>query len=318
MSPRSLRLRPLLALAGVLALPAPVLADTPGVGQVVPGNGEDQYFNEAECKGTGTLELSWLLSAPASAGVIRIYATNTEPTKPTDSTVLQCETQDKPGTSPIYAGLIDPPGEIVASSSYTQRTLDVNIGLLAEAGLPGSPIDCTSDGATVHVCVQFYPYQTGTTPASSPSASATGKFILSTKKPATPTGLSLKVGDTRLYAKWSAGSSGAAVADYKVVATPVDTSLPTRSKVSTTTSATVDGLENDKEYAVVVFARSISGTLSTGSDPQNSIPRHVKDFWEVYEEQGGQEQGGCGGPAGPLALLSLAGFAALLRAGRRS
>jgi hypothetical protein len=84
---------------------------------------------------------------------------------------------------------------------------------------------------------------------------------------------------------------------------------------ATGTSGVVDGLVNEQEYEVMVFARSASGTASDPSEAVLGTPKPVDDFWEVYRKAGGTENGGCGGPAGPLALAGLAGV--VLAARRR-
>ncbi|MFO0585327.1 MAG: fibronectin type III domain-containing protein [Anaeromyxobacter sp.] len=314
-----MNVRSLLALAGALALPAAGLADTPGLGQVVPANGEDQYFNKAECSSaTAQIELSWLMSTAITSGIYRIYATNTAPVTSTTGGVTQCEIADKASTPPVYAGQISPPGDIVVGPSDVQMTRKVNLALLANAATADATANCAVDNTIVYVCVHFIRYITPGVPADTVTASATGKLILSTAQPSAPLRPTLKIGDGRLYVSWTAGAAGAAVVDYLVEAKPVTGTAATRTKTSTVTSATVDGLENDTEYAVTVYARSVSGTKSDPSDAVNGIPRHVKDFWELYQDQGGPETGGCGGPAGPLAMLGLAGLAALARARRRS
>ncbi|MFT3914608.1 MAG: fibronectin type III domain-containing protein [Anaeromyxobacteraceae bacterium] len=317
-----MRLTFLLA-AAALALPAATLADVPSqAGQLVPGTSEDQYFNADECKGTGDVKVSWSLAgAVLQSGVVRVYASNTQPVQATGAAFATCEIQDKAATSPIYAGQIDPPGDLIADATFVNRQdQTLNIGKIMAAATTGDAATyCAASTTTVYVCAHFYPYLTGTTtPASSPSAAAWGSFILNTAKPSAPKDLTLKVGDTRLYASWNAGSGGAAVNDYQVIATKAGDTSPTRTKTCAVTNCKVDGLTNDVEYAIVVKARSVSGTLSDASSSQSAIPRHVKDFWEVYDEQGGPETGGCGGPAGPLALAGVAALLVVGRPGRRS
>jgi hypothetical protein len=161
--------------------------------------------------------------------------------------------------------------------------------------------------------VHFYPTSAPDTIA----ASAVGTLFLSTQKPGTPSDLRLGVGETRLRASWKAGSSGATTRDYEVVTTPVNPADPTPGSFTVTgTDATIDGLINFHDYNVVVYARSLSETRSDPSNTVQATPAVVNDFWEVYKDGTGPETGGCGGPAGPLALVAAA--IALAAARRRS
>jgi uncharacterized protein (TIGR03382 family) len=83
----------------------------------------------------------------------------------------------------------------------------------------------------------------------------------------------------------------------------------------TATSARFDGLVNSVTYAVTAKAFSKADNPSLDSAPETGTPQVVLDFWEVYKDEfGGRDNGGCaGGPAGPLALVLVAGGLALLR-----
>ena len=66
-----------------------------------------------------------------------------------------------------------------------------------------------------------------------------------------------------------------------------------------------------------MLAFSIGGNASTPSNAIEVSPQPTAGFWEVYQNRGGEDAGGCAsGPGGILALLGTASFLALRR--RRS
>jgi uncharacterized protein (TIGR03382 family) len=77
------------------------------------------------------------------------------------------------------------------------------------------------------------------------------------------------------------------------------------SSKTTSTSARLDGLENGTTYDVWVVAYSEAGNESAASELTFGTPVPVKGFWEVYQESGGVERGGCGAGGGGPALLAL-------------
>lgn len=70
-------------------------------------------------------------------------------------------------------------------------------------------------------------------------------------------------------------------------------------------SIRVSGLTNNVLYTVVAYAYSSAGNKSAVSASATGTPLPFDDFWEAYQNAGGQEQGGCGGGAGALSLLAL-------------
>jgi hypothetical protein len=311
------------ALAGLAALAAPGNARAQALGEVTTAAGEDIYLNATECEPSQAkaLDLRWWVSVPGGvlgSGIYRVYATNTAPAA-TGTGPKLCETEDNTTASPaVYAAQVG--SDITAAATDTRRT-----GTFDSWAFPlAANKVCTETGdQTIYVCVHFFPYTSGTTPAAEPTGSATGSLILSTARPSAPISLALRVGDTRLYASWTQGAGGATAQKYEAVATPLaEVGLPDgqrpgeRRTTTTDTKATLDRLVNGTEYQVVVYALSVSGTRSDASVAATGTPRPVKDFWEIYKDGAGAEQGGCGGPGGPLALLGVAAALALL-AGRR-
>jgi uncharacterized protein (TIGR03382 family) len=102
----------------------------------------------------------------------------------------------------------------------------------------------------------------------------------------------------------------------EMVATTTGITDPTthHSSMFTASSARFDGLVNTVTYAVTARTFSKAGNPSDPSDAVDGTPQHVNDFWDTYKADGGRDDGGCaGGPAGPLALVLVAGALALTR-----
>jgi hypothetical protein len=71
-------------------------------------------------------------------------------------------------------------------------------------------------------------------------------------------------------------------------------------------SCRISGLTDLACYDVSVVGYSASRNPSRASNPSvPGVPVPVDDFWKHYTNDGGREQGGCGGPVGALALLAL-------------
>jgi hypothetical protein len=306
------------ALAGLTALAAPGVARAQVLGEVKDAVGLQPYINATQCQDQAqTIDLRWWVTVPNLAvtnGIYRVWASNTAPT--VVNGFKQCAIADNT-TANLYVEQVNGDNDDLAIAGETLKT-----GTFDAWRFPtGANMNCDEAAdRTIYVCVHFHPYETGTVIANLPTGSATGTIVLSTGKPSTPTGLSLGVGDTRLYASWSTGSGGiASTASYDVVATAVDPADDPDTHTKNTTSSSrqaIGDLKNGVPYSVVVYAVSPAGTRSLASDAQVESPQPVKNFWDIYQGGAGVEKGGCGGPAGPLSLLGL--VAALYFKGRPS
>lgn len=91
---------------------------------------------------------------------------------------------------------------------------------------------------------------------------------------------------------------------------------------STTTSATITGLQNDQLYTVAVAASDGFGNTGPLSVPSCAAPTLIDDFWKKYRSSGGQAGGGfcalegAGMPVGS-AVFALGGLVAMLSLVRR-
>jgi len=308
----AMRATRLLALLGALA--APALGVAQSIGAIIGDEGDDLFINADECAGGSgaTIDLAWRVKGTSTSGVYRMFASNKAPT--TTDGIEVCATENETTSSTFAGRVLTTSGEeLVAQAADATGNATFPI----ESFVLVSNRTCDTD-ATIHVCVHHYSYQTGTQnpDLSSVKASAVATLTLSVGKPAAPVDVMVNPGDKRLYVEWTAGSGGGAEAsDFLIQATPTSGTSPVRTDTATGTSGIVDGLVNEQEYEVVVFARSASGTRSDPSEAVLGTPKPVADFWEVYKDAGGAEVGGCGGGAGPLALLGLAGV--VLAARRR-
>jgi hypothetical protein len=83
-----------------------------------------------------------------------------------------------------------------------------------------------------------------------------------------------------------------------------------RSKETNDTDVRLDGLVIGTQYDVVVIAISEGGNESDKSPVATGTPVVVNDFWRLYRNAGGGEEGGCSTTGGvSLALLAFAPFA---------
>ena len=152
------------------------------------------------------------------------------------------------------------------------------------------------------------------TQGSATPALATGSVTVDLLTPPAPTITSVTSGDSALNVNWTNGAGAAdagvagAATNYNLFAVPTDGSAP-ETKLNITggqTSGRIERLTNGKEYRVQVTALTTSGNESPRSDPATGTPVEILDFWRLYQQDGGREQGGCAtGAAGLTALLAL-------------
>jgi MYXO-CTERM domain-containing protein len=67
----------------------------------------------------------------------------------------------------------------------------------------------------------------------------------------------------------------------------------------------VEGLTNDVEYAVTLFAQDAAGNQSPNSNILHGTPVQSFGFFAKYEDSGGHTTGCAAAPAGALPLLGL-------------
>jgi hypothetical protein len=192
------------------------------------------------------------------------------------------------------------------ATNITQSNL--NEGDTAATLLSKAQIPCTSSSSALFVCV--FPAGTTTT------AAATASIQLDLVSPPAPQAVSVSAGDSSLNVSWSVGTGSADAGTsgspntFRVYYVPADGS--SGEKYATFTSATsssgrISGLTNGTTYDITVTALTIGGNESARSSPPvPGTPVVINDFWRLYKNDGGQEQGGCAtGAAGLAALAAL-------------
>ena len=305
----------LVAASAVLVVPLVALAISAAAGQLLETTNYSaktgaSYVNLAQCQGSATsnpLKIEFNIPSFSNGGTYNLYASTAQPSAGTGSVTLCAETSATSANPPVYAGSV---GSATAASAVTD--IDISGALVVSTITPpgNKACDPSQENQQIWICAHWTDQN-----ANKDVASAFGKFILQFAKPSPPTGVSASPGSDKLYVSWTASDpSGPALADhYVATATPSAGGSTVSSGSVTGTSAIIDGLQNGTEYSVVVYAYSIGGNQSDPSSPAvNATPVPGADFWDVYKNRGGQEQGGCStGGAGALGLLGAAGLLAL-------
>jgi hypothetical protein len=268
---------------------APALASAQTV-VVTESNDQDKIINIAECSNSPADRLAFVWSV-AAAAPYDLYVSDQANCPAPGSTVNGVTTNAHTATVNTN----------IQQASYNQG--DTASTLLSSVG-----IQCLGASATLFVCV--FTSGTNTNPI------ATGSVPLDLVSPAAPVLVSVSGGDGSLTAVWTLGTGSAdagttgSANNFTVTATPADGSPGQRSTTFTgagTTSGRVTGLINGVLYNVTVTALTIGSNPSPPSNELPGTPVVVNDFWRLYQNAGGREQGGCGtGAAGLAALLALA------------
>lgn len=254
------------------------------------GDSPDGVVNIAECQGLtnnrSTMSFRWTIAGTTFSQVeVRISDTSGCPLPSSNSTAQTASL----GTFP----------------NNTNTTSIASTDALSRINIPTSA--CTAGpNLTVNVCV--IPRDAlGNEVAGS---TMTGTFLLDRFIPARPEQVSVTPGDRALRVSWPPVSGS--LVTYRVEATPVGVpgASPIRSSESNDTSIRLGGLQIGQEYSVVVVSISEGGNESSPSDPVLGTPVEVDDFWRLYRNAGGAEEGGCSTTgAGSLALLAFVPFA---------
>jgi uncharacterized protein (TIGR03382 family) len=304
------RMRRALLAAGV-AIPQVVLAVTAGSGQVLDTTNFNStngvsYINKAQCGGSDSVHLQWNITALSGAAfglndVYKIFASNKAPTASNGGTF--CAESNDTNTS-TSAGQVDS-----TAATLALQSLDVSgVTMAAKANVP---CDTSNEGTNVFVCTHWYD-SSGTTR----KGFAIGTFQVQVKIPGVPTNVTVTPGDGKLNVSWQAGIGETDSDHYVAEAFLHGTTQLVATETTTGTSATITGLSNDgPTYDVDVIAYSVGGNPSAASAKVLDVkPIPSADFWDVYKDRGGVEQGGCAsGSAGTLALLGVASLVALRR-----
>ncbi len=254
---------------------------------VTESNDQDKIINVSECSGgTDQLSFTWVVSSTSSN--LDLLA----------SDQASCPQPSSTNTS-VHTVTIR--SNISAGTTSLTNVISVT-NLLAQLS-----ISCPGSSTTVNFCL--FPSGTTTTTA------ATGSLTLDLQTPPAPVANDPTPGDSSLTASWSQGAGTAdggsgTPASYDVYCDLHGTS-PLTKKCATVTgggtmNARVGNLTNGAQYDLQVTATSSGGNESPRSNTVSGTPVPVDDFWRLYKNAGGQEEGGCAtGAAGLAALLAL-------------
>jgi MYXO-CTERM domain-containing protein len=305
--------RVLLGAAIALAIPAAAVAFTTNPGQLIESTNFNattgaSYVNAAMCATTSPvqLQLQWTISPSTGAfgqnDSYNIVASNTAPGSdgfcPADQ-----------ATTSVHSKQIGSVSATTANGTTTVNAADV-------ATATQVPCTTASEKTIVYLCVHWVDS------GGNKKGVAKGNFIMQLVAPTAPTGVGVNPGSSKLVVNWTANPTTPTETDHYTAraftngaaadATPVSTAT---TNSGATTTATIQGLANDTPYDVDVIAYSLGGNPSPPSTPRlTASPVPTADFWTVYKDRGGQEQGGCGGgPGGLVSLLGLAALGALRR-----
>ncbi len=263
---------------------------------VTESHDQDNIINIAECTGqvTDQLSFTWTVSTTSLTGTYDLWV----------SDQTGCPT----------AGLYTTTAHSVSIASAVSATSLSNfISVPTMLGQIG--IACPGPATSVFVCL--FPSGTSGTSGTVSSASAIGTIPLDMETPPAPVANTPTPGDSALNVSWSQGSGAAdagtagAAASYNIYCDVHPAVSPITKKCGEvtgtgTTSTRIDGLTNGTEYDVEVTALSVGSNESAHSNTVTAAPVQVNDFWRLYRDAGGREQGGCAtGAAGLTALLAL-------------
>jgi MYXO-CTERM domain-containing protein len=295
-------------------------APTPDVGQIthptVAQTPVDEFINLNECRGlTGprgeppTIKFKARFEANIDFTAYQLYAANTEDVyKADDTTECELNPVDVPG---FVVGMV---GE-ERTDGRTGDFIDVEYA----TSLFGAAVGQAACGAgeDLFLCLEA---RRGTGHAAAIST-ARAQLSLVVSKPRAPTLTSVTPGEHALNVDWDAPDPGLRESYAVVTRTddPLDpgyasTTLVRTSPRATATDLRVEGLTNGVVYTVHVLAFNDADNPSDPSNSTTASPVSVKDFWELYEDAQGRDQGGCGtAGAGVLGLLGVVALVALRR-----
>jgi hypothetical protein len=311
-------MRRVLLLASLLVMPAVVPAQTLAPGQITFVNGRTfpMYVNASECASHKTIPIRWnvtLLNGVTSAPVgttYQLYSSDVDPA--TNSAGANTCFKTSSATPTINAGQLS---DTLGNNPIITQTANIDLtDFITKANL-----SCASNGTTLFICVEA-------TSGGTKIGFAEASVLISTTIPPPPVITNITSGNEALNVTWDTGTITSTYQgdsySFQLTAEMIGTTTgatdpnsPHVSSMFTANSARFGGLVNTVVYDVTATTYSKAGNASIPSDPMPGMPLFVNDFWDTYKNEfGGRDSGGCaGGPAGPLALLLLAGALALSR-----
>jgi MYXO-CTERM domain-containing protein len=218
------------------------------------------------------------------------------------------------GTTSAPTGILD-----VTATGATQVVTGVLVGAMATAA---GVTSCTqANDVTVSLCVYYLP--AGST-ANWQLASSDINFKFQLAVPPAPVINGATPGDSQLGVNVAAGTpttdaTATTGVTYTVTCTPSTGGTASTGGPGNAGTIVCGGLTNSVAYTVTATGQSQAGNVGAPSavfgPNASTTPLPFLNFWEIYKDQGGVEQGGCStGGAGALGpALALLGFLAVRR-----
>lgn len=195
----------------------------------------------------------------------------------------------------------------VSERSLDGRTVRYSIRARTLLGVDG-PAACDEESRTADVYFLFT-RQPGAAGAAEGVDSDRIRLRLATSRPEPPSQLEVTPGESSLRVSWEAPSNADGLEGYVIYyateafdisGPPEDLEGVRRRTVGTATSGTVtQGVELGRTYWVAVTSRSDVLNESMFSEQVSAATVPVQDFWQLYRESGGAEEGGYCAAAGP-------------------
>jgi hypothetical protein len=165
-----------------------------------------------------------------------------------------------------------------------------------------NPSDCDERSTSFDVSLIFTSFNTATEELAVDEI----RFEVVTTRPAAPTGLSLVAGESSLAVDWLSVSEAVryevfySTTRFSEGDAPED--LARDSSITSTVGITLsDDINRNATYYVGATSQDSSGNASLLSEIVTVSTQPVRDFWELYREEGGAEVGGCGVAGGRFA-----------------
>jgi hypothetical protein len=284
-------------LALLLALPMTALAQTTTAtaGQVIitENNDTDGVINNGDCKDPSAhgLNFNWLLASGLTLSSGSTVTLTVSTTATAASTACPTGTNIWSVSAPVNT---DGTGQYPSSTDFANLT-----SILTPLGFAS----CSQTSLTLYACVSAT-----VTAGTTTTYTATGSIVFDQTLPPAPTITSVVPGDGALEVTFTGGATTttapATAFSYHATATPHAGGTPTTTTEFTGTSIRIEGLTNGTPYDVTVSATSQYGNVGAPSASSPGTPQVVLNFWRLYGNAGGREEGGCAsGPAGVFALL---------------
>lgn len=210
------------------------------------------------------------------------------------------------GTSACSTTTVPTSGSFAPNETAFNNTIVQSLTVPGDALRAALNVSCTqANDATYYVCVYLV-----NTSAQIVGVAASSALTLQLAVPPQPS-ISVAPANSALDVTITPGTidttyTATTGITYQAIATPSGGGTPVASRRLASTNLRIENLTNNTPYDVVAYAYSSALNQSPVSATFPGVmPLPFESFWNNYQADNGQEQGGCGGGAGALSLLSL-------------